>query len=67
MSCLCIFYSGQITLALGGSTQADMAGAKMCQTKMRVLYLWCQEKKHETNLPLPCEVDHKWHLRLDHT
>ena len=39
--------------------------ARLTQTRMRVLYLWCNAKKHNTHLPLPCEDCSEWHTRLD--
>ena len=39
---------------------------RMLQTKMRVIYQWCQDKKHGTPLPLPCELCSTWFTRLDH-
>ena len=38
---------------------------KFTQSKMRVMYLWCQDKKHGTQLPLPCELCLIWVKRLD--
>ena len=36
------------------------------QSKMRILFLWCNKNKHGTPLPLPCEDCGEWFMRLDH-
>ena len=40
--------------------------AAMKQSELRVLYLWAKGEKTGKQLPLPCELCMKWHLRLDH-
>ena len=39
--------------------------ATMLQSKMRVMFLWCQAEKHGQNLPLPCKSCGQWQTRLD--
>ena len=59
------FISEKLARHLEKSHKKHWKEARLTQSKMRVLYLWCIADKHSTHLPLPCEPCGEWHLRLD--
>jgi len=60
-----LFISDKLAPHLGVKQECDSKEARMEQTRMRIIYLWCTKEKHDTALPLLCDSFGEWHLQLD--
>ena len=61
----CSFKSSRLSQHLVSVHKFDEKIAKMKESEIRVMYLWAKKNKHGVPKPLPCDICHIWHLRLD--
>ena len=59
------FISEKLNRHLQSNHQKSWKEALMIQSRMRILYLWCNGNKHARHLPVPCEPCGEWYSRLD--